>query len=82
MDNLAIAAFITGLTAGGLSCFAVQGGLLSASIAQRLETDAKTPVQPAAPERKQKSKANPTGAVKTAASGSRQIRRRRPCRVK
>ena len=39
MENVVLVAFITGLTAGGLSCFAVQGGLLSASIAQQLETD-------------------------------------------
>jgi uncharacterized protein len=40
MDNVILVAFITGLTAGGLSCFAVQGGLLTASIAQRVEADA------------------------------------------
>jgi sulfite exporter TauE/SafE len=39
MDNVFLVAFITGLTAGGLSCFAVQGGLLTASIAQQLEAD-------------------------------------------
>lgn len=39
MDHPALIAFITGLTAGGLSCFAVQGGLLSASIAGRLEQE-------------------------------------------
>ncbi len=38
MENAAILAFITGLTAGGLSCFAVQGGLLTGSIAQRVES--------------------------------------------
>lgn len=32
-------AFLTGLTAGGLSCLAVQSGLLASSIAHRLETD-------------------------------------------
>jgi len=37
MDNLLIATFLTGLTAGGLSCFAVQGGLLSGSIARQSE---------------------------------------------
>jgi len=37
MENLIFIAFITGLTAGGLSCFAVQGGLLSGSIAQQVE---------------------------------------------
>jgi sulfite exporter TauE/SafE len=39
MFSLVVAAFITGLTAGGLSCFAVQGGLLSGSIAQQVEAD-------------------------------------------
>jgi uncharacterized protein len=32
-----IAAFVTGLTAGGLSCMAVQGGLLAGSLASRIE---------------------------------------------
>lgn len=39
MDNVVILAFVTGLTAGGLSCFAVQGGLLTGSIAHQVETD-------------------------------------------
>jgi sulfite exporter TauE/SafE len=37
MFNILLATFITGLTAGGLSCFAVQGGLLSGSIARQVE---------------------------------------------
>ena len=37
MDNVLVATFITGLTAGGLSCFAVQGGLLSGSLARQAE---------------------------------------------
>lgn len=32
-------AFITGLTTGGLSCLAVQGGLLASSLAHQVETD-------------------------------------------
>lgn len=32
-------AFITGLTAGGLSCLAVQGGLLASSVAHQVEQD-------------------------------------------
>jgi sulfite exporter TauE/SafE len=32
-----VAAFITGLTAGGLSCLAVQGGLLASSLASQVE---------------------------------------------
>ncbi len=39
MDNVLLIAFVTGLTAGGLSCFAVQGGLLTGSIAQRVEAN-------------------------------------------
>jgi len=39
MDNVVLAAFITGLTAGGLSCFAVQGGLLTGSIARQVESN-------------------------------------------
>ncbi len=34
-----IIAFVTGLTAGGLSCLAVQGGLLATSLARQLELD-------------------------------------------
>jgi uncharacterized protein len=34
-----IVAFITGLTTGGLSCLAVQGGLLASSLAYQLEQD-------------------------------------------
>lgn len=34
-----ILAFITGLTTGGLSCLAVQGGLLAGSLAQQIEHD-------------------------------------------
>ena len=32
-------AFITGLTTGGLSCLAVQGGLLASSLAHQIEQD-------------------------------------------
>lgn len=34
-----ILAFVTGLTTGGLSCLAVQGGLLAGSLAQQIEKD-------------------------------------------
>lgn len=41
-------AFITGLTTGGLSCLAVQGGLLAGSLARQIEQDLLTaPAQPA-----------------------------------
>lgn len=38
MTNLLVA-FITGLTTGGLSCMAVQGGLLASSLANQIEKD-------------------------------------------
>jgi sulfite exporter TauE/SafE len=38
MDPI-ILAFITGLTTGGLSCLAVQGGLLASSLARQIEQD-------------------------------------------
>lgn len=41
MDQLFLA-FITGLTTGGLSCLAVQGGLLASSLAHQIELDALT----------------------------------------
>ena len=39
MANPIVLAFITGLTTGGLSCLAVQGGLLTASLANQMEQD-------------------------------------------
>jgi len=39
MFNLIAAAFITGLTTGGLSCLAVQGGLLASSLAGQIEKE-------------------------------------------
>jgi sulfite exporter TauE/SafE len=36
-------AFITGLTTGGLSCMAVQGGLLASSLASQIEKEVATP---------------------------------------
>ena len=38
MNNILIA-FITGLTTGGLSCLAVQGGLLASSLSNQIEKD-------------------------------------------
>src|SRR5512145_2961856 len=37
--NQLIVAFITGLTTGGLSCLAVQGGLLAGTLAHQIEQD-------------------------------------------
>jgi sulfite exporter TauE/SafE len=39
MDNLIGVAFLAGLTTGGLSCMAVQGGLLTTSLARQIEAD-------------------------------------------
>jgi uncharacterized protein len=41
MESLIVLALITGLTTGGLSCFAVQGGLITGSIAHRFEAAAR-----------------------------------------
>lgn len=41
MINLAVI-FLTGLTTGGLSCLAVQGGLLASSVARQVEDDLAT----------------------------------------
>lgn len=38
-------AFVTGLTAGGLSCLAVQGGLLASSLSHQIEKDVQTRAQ-------------------------------------
>ena len=51
--NQLMVAFITGITTGGLSCLAVQGGLLASSLAHQIEQDY---VEQAA-NKKQKSKA-------------------------
>lgn len=39
LTNQIIVAFITGITTGGLSCLAVQGGLLASSLAHQVEQD-------------------------------------------
>lgn len=41
-----LVALITGLTTGGLSCMAVQGGLLASSLASQIETDLSTKGKP------------------------------------
>jgi len=55
-----IPAFVTGLTTGGLSCLAVQGGLLAGSLARQIEQDLL-----AAPARPAKGKAKATAAPHT-----------------
>lgn len=54
MSQLAVA-FITGLTTGGLSCLAVQGGLLASSLAHQIEQDY---LEQAAQKKKQHGKKN------------------------
>lgn len=39
LTNQIIIAFVTGITTGGLSCLAVQGGLLASSLANQIEQD-------------------------------------------
>ena len=57
-------AFITGLTTGGLSCLAVQGGLLASSLAQQIEQDLRNrPVQAKKGARKGKPQPRPNTAV-------------------
>ncbi len=61
MNDIALA-FVTGITTGGLSCLAVQGGLLAASIAKQVEQDLSLrPI--AAPDGAQKARARRVAAV-------------------
>ena len=50
-----VVAFVTGLTTGGLSCLAVQGGLLASSLAHQIEQDY---LEKAAQPKKQRGKKN------------------------
>ena len=43
MDASIVTAFLTGLTAGGLSCMAVQGGLVTSSLAGQIESEISSP---------------------------------------
>src|SRR5689334_2836568 len=54
MSQLMVA-FVTGLTTGGLSCLAVQGGLLASSLAHQIEQDY---LEQAAQNKKQRGKRN------------------------
>jgi len=55
-----IVAFVTGLTTGGLSCLAVQGGLLASSLAHQIEQDY---VENAAQRKKSKTKPHVNSAL-------------------
>jgi hypothetical protein len=50
-----VVAFITGITTGGLSCLAVQGGLLASSLAHQIEQDY---IENVAQNKKQRGKKN------------------------
>ena len=60
-----IVAFITGLTTGGLSCLAVQGGLLASSLAHQIEQDY---LEQAARHKKQRSKKLPVQPLSSSAT--------------
>ena len=53
-----IVAFVTGLTTGGLSCLAVQGGLLASSLAHQIEQDYVQQTAQAKPNKKSKTQAH------------------------
>lgn len=56
MSQMAVA-FVTGLTTGGLSCLAVQGGLLASSLAHQIEQDYLQQAAQAKPRKKSRSQA-------------------------
>lgn len=63
--NDILLAFVTGLTTGGLSCLAVQGGLLAGSVAHEVERNVATtpvPAPTAAPAKSKKSRAKGAAA--------------------
>lgn len=55
-------AFVTGLTTGGLSCLAVQGGLLASSLADQVEKDLAASARVSHPSRRQPQLALPIAA--------------------
>lgn len=59
-----IVAFVTGLTTGGLSCLAVQGGLLASSLAHQIEQDY---VEHAAQNKRRRGKKNQTATHSSSA---------------
>jgi sulfite exporter TauE/SafE len=54
-----VVAFVTGITTGGLSCLAVQGGLLASSLARQIEQDYAAQVRPATGKRRGKAYSAP-----------------------
>lgn len=51
-----VLAFVTGITTGGLSCLAVQGGLLASSLANQIENDVQTAAASSGKKKKQAQK--------------------------
>lgn len=64
MMNILLA-FVTGLTTGGLSCLAVQGGLLASSLAGQIEKD----IQHSNAQTGKRSRKNPSGGPKPQLAG-------------
>ncbi len=63
MVNILLA-FVTGLTTGGLSCLAVQGGLLASSLAGQIEQDVKNiPARAGGKKRRGRAPANPRAGL-------------------
>lgn len=54
-----VLAFVTGITTGGLSCLAVQGGLLASSLANQIENDVQTAAASSGKKKKQAQKSQP-----------------------
>ncbi len=73
--NLA-AVFATGLLAGGVSCAAVQGGLLTGLITRQRAATA----EPAVPPRRAKGRTRPAGSTETRAGSARPVQTQRPAR--
>lgn len=77
--NDILLAFVTGLTTGGLSCLAVQGGLLAGSVAHEVEQNvAQAPVPAPAASRKKRSQASQGNRVSETPAAPAQPRAARP----
>ena len=63
-----IVAFVTGLTTGGLSCLAVQGGLLASSLAHQIEKDYLERAAHAGPKKQRGKKNQPQSSPRAGAA--------------
>ncbi len=70
-----VVVFLTGLTTGGLSCLAVQGGLLASSIARQVEEDVQTALaaKAAAPSKNKKARSKTVAAAVSAPARPRHV---------